>query len=185
MRRTASGRGELGVMADHPNIAVLNRRDSAQGLFADGWLAIETEKPFLQSPRQRGGSRDREHSSSPLVFRNNELPGIMLASTARRGFSRLYGVRPGRRAVVATVNDHGLRGCPRSGRSRGRGWRWSPIFAAEARNGLHDALRQKRRGDSLSTASMRPFRGRARAISAARLSALRLAKVGSTDVGPV
>jgi len=40
----------------------------------------------------------------PLVFRNNDLPGIMLASAARTYVNR-YAVRPGERAVVFTNND--------------------------------------------------------------------------------
>lgn len=42
----------------------------------------------------------------PLVFDNNDLPGIMLGSAVCR-LIRLYGVRPGGRAVVATANDEG------------------------------------------------------------------------------
>jgi len=40
----------------------------------------------------------------PLVFGNNDLPGIMLASAASTYINR-YGVLPGRRAVVFTNND--------------------------------------------------------------------------------
>ena len=40
----------------------------------------------------------------PLVFANNDLPGIMLASAARSYVNR-YGVLPGRDAVVFTNND--------------------------------------------------------------------------------
>jgi len=43
----------------------------------------------------------------PLVFAGNDLPGVMLAGGARR-LASLYGVRPGRRAVVATTSDRGL-----------------------------------------------------------------------------
>src|SRR3546814_6155803 len=42
----------------------------------------------------------------PMVFRNNDLPGIMMGSAAERLIG-LYGVRPGRRAVVATANGAG------------------------------------------------------------------------------
>src|SRR5688500_15979152 len=35
----------------------------------------------------------------PAVFRNNDLPGVMLGSAAQR-LAKLYGVRPGREAVV-------------------------------------------------------------------------------------
>ncbi len=40
----------------------------------------------------------------PLVFRDNDRPGVMLASAARTYVNR-YGVRPGRRAVICTNND--------------------------------------------------------------------------------
>lgn len=40
----------------------------------------------------------------PLVFRNNDRPGILLADAARTYLNR-YGVRVGRRAVVATACD--------------------------------------------------------------------------------
>ena len=42
----------------------------------------------------------------PLVFDANDRPGVMLADGARR-LARLYGVKPGEVAVVATVNDDG------------------------------------------------------------------------------
>jgi sarcosine oxidase, subunit alpha len=44
----------------------------------------------------------------PLVFGNNDLPGIMLASAISSYINR-YGVLPGRRAVVFTNNDEGYR----------------------------------------------------------------------------
>lgn len=40
----------------------------------------------------------------PLVFPDNDRPGIMLASAAA-AYARRYGVRPGARAVVVTNND--------------------------------------------------------------------------------
>ena len=43
----------------------------------------------------------------PLLFAGNDLPGVMLSSGALR-LASLYAVRPGTRAVVATVCDRGL-----------------------------------------------------------------------------
>ena len=43
----------------------------------------------------------------PLVFENNDLPGVMLCSGVRRLIS-LYAIKPGERAVVATTGDRGL-----------------------------------------------------------------------------
>ena len=42
----------------------------------------------------------------PMQFENNDRPGVMLASGALR-LARLYGVSPGKRAVVATTDDSG------------------------------------------------------------------------------
>ena len=42
----------------------------------------------------------------PLVFGNNDLPGIMLASAVST-YVRRYAVLPGRKAVVFTNNDAG------------------------------------------------------------------------------
>jgi sarcosine oxidase subunit alpha len=44
----------------------------------------------------------------PLVFGNNDMPGVMLASAARAYVNR-YGVKPGRRAVIATNNNDAYR----------------------------------------------------------------------------
>jgi sarcosine oxidase subunit alpha len=44
----------------------------------------------------------------PLVFADNDRPGIMLASAARTYLHR-YAVRPGRRAVVVAAHDSGYR----------------------------------------------------------------------------
>jgi sarcosine oxidase subunit alpha len=43
----------------------------------------------------------------PLVFKDNDLPGVMLTSGARR-LAGLWAVRPGTSAVVATTGDRGL-----------------------------------------------------------------------------
>src|SRR5919107_291469 len=43
----------------------------------------------------------------PLVFADNDLPGIWLAGGAHR-LAALYGVRPGAAAVIATTGDRGL-----------------------------------------------------------------------------
>jgi sarcosine oxidase subunit alpha len=44
----------------------------------------------------------------PLTFPENDRPGIMLADAAQTYVAR-YGVKPGRRAVVAAANDSGYR----------------------------------------------------------------------------
>ncbi len=42
----------------------------------------------------------------PLVFQNNDLPGVFLGGGLQR-LMNLYGVTPGKRAVVVTTNDQG------------------------------------------------------------------------------
>lgn len=42
----------------------------------------------------------------PVIFRNNDLPGVMLTSDAQR-LIKLYAVKPGTRAVLLTGNDDG------------------------------------------------------------------------------
>ena len=57
----------------------------------------------LADPRQACAGGDRR-SRAPIVFADNDLPGIMLAHSART-FLHRYGVLVGRAAVVFTTND--------------------------------------------------------------------------------
>ena len=47
------------------------------------------------------------HFEHPLIFHNNDLPGVMLGSGVQR-LLRLDGVVPGKQALVVTTNDYGL-----------------------------------------------------------------------------
>ena len=78
---------------------------TATGLFADGFLAVVRADRLL---KLRAGAVVvcTGAIEQPMVFRNNDLPGVMLGSAARR-LIHLYGVRPGRRAVVVAGNDEG------------------------------------------------------------------------------
>jgi sarcosine oxidase subunit alpha len=78
---------------------------SCEGLFADHWLAIVQGRRLykLRSGRVVLATGALEQ---PAVFRNNDLPGIMFGSAAQK-LLKLYGVRPGDRAVVLTTNEHG------------------------------------------------------------------------------
>ena len=44
----------------------------------------------------------------PVVFPGNDRPGVMLAAAAAR-YVTDFGVAPGRRAVIFTTNDSGIR----------------------------------------------------------------------------
>lgn len=75
------------------------------GLFSDNWLAAVRGDRLYKIRARRvviaGGGFEQI-----AVFRNNDLPGIMTGSAAQR-LIREFGVRPGRRAVVATGTDDG------------------------------------------------------------------------------
>ena len=44
----------------------------------------------------------------PLTFDRNDLPGVMLTTGVQR-LVHLYGIKPGKTALVATSNDQGYR----------------------------------------------------------------------------
>ena len=75
------------------------------GWFADNWLPV-IRGTRMYKVRARELVLAAGAIEQPAQFRNNDLPGVMLASAAQR-LIRLYGVRPGRRAVVMTANDDG------------------------------------------------------------------------------
>jgi sarcosine oxidase subunit alpha len=91
-------------VAASPKLTVLTGA-SCEGLFADNWLAIVRGRRLYKLRADRvvlaTGALEQ-----PAIFRNNDLPGVMLGSAVLRLMS-LYGVRPGRRAVVLTANDFG------------------------------------------------------------------------------
>ncbi|PVZ20648.1 MULTISPECIES: 2Fe-2S iron-sulfur cluster-binding protein [unclassified Pseudomonas] len=88
----------------HANIRVLSEA-TANGWFADNYVpVIQHKRMYKVRARQciaACGAFDQ-----PVVFRNNDLPGVMLTSAAQR-LMRLYAVKPGERAVVLTGNDDG------------------------------------------------------------------------------
>jgi sarcosine oxidase subunit alpha len=91
-------------LAALPGITVLSDA-SCEGLFAENWLAVVRNRRLykLRAGRVVLATGALEQ---PIIFRNNDLPGVMYGSAAQR-LIRLYGVRPGARAVVLTANDFG------------------------------------------------------------------------------
>ena len=84
----------------------------------------------------------------PAVFRNNDLPGVMLGSAAQR-LIRHYGVRPGRAAVVVTANADGYAVAAdlvEAGRGRQRGRR-------SAHRTREPSPMSRRRSDSICASS--------------------------------
>lgn len=99
-----------------PNVTVMTRT-TAYGLYDDNVVGLLERvedhrlKPAEFMPRERSWTvRARKivfatgAIERPMVFGNNDRPGVMLASAARR-YANQYGVLPGARAVFFTNND--------------------------------------------------------------------------------
>ncbi|MGZ3145349.1 2Fe-2S iron-sulfur cluster-binding protein [Lentzea chajnantorensis] len=100
-----------------PGVLVLDRT-TAFGMYQDGFvLALQKRTDHLGFAAPAGVARQRVWRirtkqtvlatgahERPVVFPDNDRPGIMLASSART-FLRRYGVLPGSRAVVFTTHD--------------------------------------------------------------------------------
>ena len=92
------------AVADQPSIEVMTSA-ACTGWFADNLLAVVHGRRFTKL-RAKAVVIATGSIEQPLVFRNNDLPGVMLGSAAQR-LIHMYGVRPGKRAVVATANADG------------------------------------------------------------------------------
>ncbi len=98
-------RKELVTLVDeHPNIDVM--LDAVcNGWFADHWLPVIQENR-MHKVRAKEMILASGKMEQPAIFHNNDLPGILL-STATQRLIHLYGVRPGKQAVIVTANDDG------------------------------------------------------------------------------
>ena len=89
---------------EQPRIEVMTQA-VCNGWFSDNWLPIIKGNRLFKTRASETvlatGSLEQ-----PAVFRNNDLPGVMMGSAAQR-LIRLYAVRPGKRAVVLTGNNDG------------------------------------------------------------------------------
>tara|TARA_B110000902_G_scaffold110801_1_gene130748 strand:- start:13520 stop:16447 length:2928 start_codon:yes stop_codon:yes gene_type:complete len=78
---------------------------TCNGWFADNWLPIICGKRLYKVRAKQTilcvGSMEQQ-----AVFHNNDLPGVIMSSAAQR-LMHLYGVRPGKSAVVVTGNNEG------------------------------------------------------------------------------
>ncbi|MCV4283112.1 2Fe-2S iron-sulfur cluster-binding protein [Pseudomonas capsici] len=94
----------LDAVEDHANIRVL-KQATCNGWFTDNYLPVIQGKRMYKVRASQclvcSGSFDQ-----PVIFRNNDLPGVMLTSAAQR-LMKLYAVKPGKRAVILTGNDDG------------------------------------------------------------------------------
>lgn len=92
--------------AGQPNLR-LELNTTAFGIYDHNWVGAVKEETRLLKIRAKtivvaNGALER-----PLIFDNSDLPGVMLGSAAQR-LMHLYGVQPGKRAVVLSGNDDGL-----------------------------------------------------------------------------
>jgi sarcosine oxidase subunit alpha len=81
----------------------------AAGYYADHWVAL-VDRKRLTKMRAKAVVLATGVIEQPAVFRNNDLPGVMLASAAVRLASR-YRVAPGRRAVIVGANLEAYAAC--------------------------------------------------------------------------
>ena len=78
---------------------------TAFGLYEDNLLGVLGDTRTIKL-RARNVIVATGSYESPLVFDRNDLPGVML-STGMQRLIRLYGIRPGNTAMVATSGDQG------------------------------------------------------------------------------
>lgn len=96
----------LAKAVSHPRIRILTGTYAA-GYYADHWVPlVDSEK--MSKMRAKAVVFASGAFEQPAVFRNNDLPGIMLAGAAQRLIHR-YGVKPMTRAVVLAANADGYR----------------------------------------------------------------------------
>jgi sarcosine oxidase subunit alpha len=76
---------------------------SVQGWFSDNWLPV-VQGNRLYKLRAKSIVTATGAAEQPMVFRHNDLPGILLGSAAQR-LMRHYGIKPGERAVVVAANS--------------------------------------------------------------------------------
>ena len=91
-------------VVNHPGISIYTDA-MCTGWFADNWLAIMCKQRLIKL-RAKAVVAATGSIEQPVVFRNNDLPGVMLSTAAQR-LLHLYGVAPGKNAVVLTGNDDG------------------------------------------------------------------------------
>lgn len=96
----------LKAAQNHPNLR-LYLETQAAAYYADHWVPL-VDKTRLTKMRAKAVIVASGAYEQPAVFRNNDLPGVMLASAAQRLIYR-YAVQPMQRAIVLTANQDGYR----------------------------------------------------------------------------
>jgi sarcosine oxidase, subunit alpha len=96
----------LNKITKHPRIQLYTQAYAA-GYYTDHLIPIITSKGMLKM-RAKSVIVATGVFEQPPVFRNNDLPGIMLGSAAQRLLYR-YSIKPFDNGVVFTANGHGYR----------------------------------------------------------------------------
>ncbi|HME39612.1 MAG TPA: FAD-dependent oxidoreductase [Steroidobacteraceae bacterium] len=102
-RLAGNGAPQALVRAAHESPAItLFPGTFAAGYYADHWVALADA---ARMTKMRAGAVVFATGAieTPAVFRNNDLPGVMLASGALRLLAR-HGVAPGRRVIMVAAN---------------------------------------------------------------------------------
>ncbi len=92
------------AVENHLNIEVMTDA-VCNGWFADNWLPVIRDRRMYKL-RAKELILATGKMEQPAIFHNNDLPGVLLGTAAQR-LIRLYGVRPGKQAVVLTAGDDG------------------------------------------------------------------------------
>ena len=94
----------LEAVDQQPNITVFTDT-SVLGWYQDNWLcAVKGARLF--KIRTKSVVAATGAYEMPLIFDNNDLPGVMLGSAVQR-LIHLYGALPGRQVVIVTANEDG------------------------------------------------------------------------------
>lgn len=104
--RAAEQAAQLAEVEGNPAIRLLTGTYAA-GYYTDHWIPLVNGE-VLTKMRARSVVVASGAYEQPAVFRNNDLPGIMLASAAQRLIYR-YAIRPMQKALVLTANEDGYR----------------------------------------------------------------------------
>lgn len=96
----------LHAVSAHPQMR-LYTRTAAAGYYADHWVPLVQPDRMIKM-RAKAVIVASGAYEQPAVFRNNDLPSVMLASAAQRLIYR-YAVQPMQRAVVLVANSDGYR----------------------------------------------------------------------------
>ena len=99
---------ELQRLAPHPNLRVFTNA-TCTGVFDQTWLSVISGTRLYKVRAEKVVLAHGSIEQLP-VFRNNDLPGVLLATGAQR-LIHLYGVCPGKKAVVIVADDRALGVC--------------------------------------------------------------------------